>query len=208
MDWFTADLHLDHENIIRLCNRPFRSVGQMNAVLIDNINATVGEDDRLFILGDIARRDIGRHMSQIVCRNVYFIIGNHDPYHRTKGYDGIDRDLYNHFHAVDKAMMISSRLTHDAGVVDCEIYLHHYACLAWPKSFHGSWHLYGHTHAKLRDNPLAFSMDVGVDAHDFKPLSIEQVAKFMRDRKRPHGEVLKAQRDLENPDWQEQDRNR
>jgi calcineurin-like phosphoesterase family protein len=35
--------------------------------------------------------------------------------------------------------------------------------------------IYGHSHSSLPDDPNALSFDVGVDCHDFKPLSFEQV---------------------------------
>ena len=35
--WYTADLHLGHEGILRFCNRPFASVGEMDAALIANL---------------------------------------------------------------------------------------------------------------------------------------------------------------------------
>jgi len=36
-DWFTADLHLNHKNIIKYCNRPFTDIYQMDNVLINNL---------------------------------------------------------------------------------------------------------------------------------------------------------------------------
>jgi len=50
--FFTADLHLGHANIINYCNRPFKNVYHMNATLIKNWNAKVGNDDVVFINGD------------------------------------------------------------------------------------------------------------------------------------------------------------
>jgi len=34
MIFFTADLHFGHENIIKHCNRPFKSADEMDAMLI------------------------------------------------------------------------------------------------------------------------------------------------------------------------------
>ena len=33
MVYFTSDLHLGHENVIKLCNRPFDSIEEMDAAL-------------------------------------------------------------------------------------------------------------------------------------------------------------------------------
>ncbi|MCX6365194.1 MAG: hypothetical protein NTX57_00570 [Armatimonadetes bacterium] len=53
------------------------------------------------------------------------------------------------------------------------IVLCHYAFRVWRNAHHGSWHLYGHSHGSLPG--AGRSMDVGVDCHDFSPISYEQV---------------------------------
>ena len=52
--WFFSDPHFDHKNIIRYCNRPFWSVGEMNNTILRNWNDTVGKDDLVYFLGDMA----------------------------------------------------------------------------------------------------------------------------------------------------------
>ena len=39
--YYTADLHLGHANVIRHCDRPFRSVDEMDEALIRNWNSRV-----------------------------------------------------------------------------------------------------------------------------------------------------------------------
>jgi calcineurin-like phosphoesterase family protein len=51
--YFTADLHLDHANIIRYCNRPFQDVQEMNECLIKNWNSCIQPNDQVYILGDL-----------------------------------------------------------------------------------------------------------------------------------------------------------
>lgn len=49
----------------------------------------------------------------------------------------------------------------------------------WRGSHRGNWHLYGHSHGTLPDLEDKLSFDVGVDAHDFHPLSYEEVKAIM-----------------------------
>jgi calcineurin-like phosphoesterase family protein len=53
-EFFIADTHLGHKNIIKYCNRPFRLVAHMDDTIIDNINEVVKSNDILYHLGDFA----------------------------------------------------------------------------------------------------------------------------------------------------------
>jgi calcineurin-like phosphoesterase family protein len=50
---------------------------------------------------------------------------------------------------------------------------------AWNKHGYGSWMLYGHSHGTLPDDPHALSIDVGMDCHDFVPISYEEIKDIM-----------------------------
>ena len=52
MTYFTSDQHFAHFNIIRLCQRPFASLEEMDEVMLAKWNAKVKDSDRVFILGD------------------------------------------------------------------------------------------------------------------------------------------------------------
>jgi len=43
----------------------------------------------------------------------------------------------------------------------------------WDRSHHGSWHLFGHSHGHV--TTVGRSLDVGVDAWDFHPVSLIEV---------------------------------
>ena len=49
---FTSDTHFNHANILKLCNRPFKSVEEMYETMIANWNCVVGMDNDVFHLGD------------------------------------------------------------------------------------------------------------------------------------------------------------
>ena len=51
--YFTSDLHLGHDNIIRFTNRPFDSVEEMNDRIIQNYNSIIHKNDLVYILVDL-----------------------------------------------------------------------------------------------------------------------------------------------------------
>jgi len=57
--------------------------------------------------------------------------------------------------------------------------LFHYAMRVWNASHYGTWHLYGHTHGDLPDDGTSLSFDIGVDCHNFYPLSYQEVKAIM-----------------------------
>lgn len=67
MIWFTSDQHFYHKNVIRYCNRPFKSLEEMHETLIQNWNKVVGPTDIVYILGDFAFCGVAR-MKEIVSR--------------------------------------------------------------------------------------------------------------------------------------------
>lgn len=185
-DWFTADLHLGHYNIIKHCNRPFSSTEEMDNVLIDNINNLVQKNDRLAIVGDFAwwrcsPEQLKNYRDSIHCKNVYLIIGNHDQ--KCLKYL---RDL---FVKTDYIMEVDSYTSNKEKV---SLVLCHYAMRVWNKSHYSVKNIFGHSHGTLPDDPNLLSMDVGVDniakllsidrtlkQEDYRPISIDEFEVYM-----------------------------
>lgn len=80
-----SDPHFYSENIIRFCNRPFRSATEMNEALIAKYNKVVGKNDVCYWLGDVmygaTKEKVRKILSQMHGRK-YLILGNHDRGHR------------------------------------------------------------------------------------------------------------------------------
>jgi calcineurin-like phosphoesterase family protein len=174
-DWFTADTHLGHANIIRFCVRPFKDVNEMNKILIDNINEAVMPDDRLFHLGDFSHKGGGNAVlgfcRRINCRNLFIVPGNHD----TKQL----RELEKHFKILPAQYMYEND--------GFRMVFSHYRMDVWEHSHHGVGHIYGHSHAKLapkcgHDGHGLMCFDIGVDAWEYKPISLQQVKTEMARR--------------------------
>src|SRR5262245_53035088 len=184
--YFIADTHFGHANIIKYCLRPFlsaeeerqiraargdrqklrdvvisrASVERMDQTMLDNINAVVGPDDTLWHLGDFALGDYEKaeaYRRRIHCKNVHLIWGNHDR---------------------RPAVAPLFGQTHDQVMIRVEeqlLFLNHYAMRVWDRAHRGAWHLYGHSHGKLPDDPNLLSFDIGVDCHDFRPWSFTEI---------------------------------
>lgn len=88
MIFFTADLHLGHNKIIRYCDRPFENVEEMNRTIIDKWNATVGPQDTVYVLGDLTLQDPLIYLPRLRGR-IVLIMGNHDRdrHWREAGYE-------------------------------------------------------------------------------------------------------------------------
>ena len=95
--FFTSDTHFGHANIIRLCNRPFKDVEEMNEKLVENWNRVVPEDGTVFHLGDFAFGGSGLWNSVIPRLNgqIYLIIGNHDRKNLRQG-TWVSLQMYYH----------------------------------------------------------------------------------------------------------------
>jgi len=76
-----SDTHFDHRNIIRYCHRPFNSTGQMNQELLRNWNHVVGENNKVYFLGDMSygrdRHPIDYWLGKLN-GTISYIRGNHD----------------------------------------------------------------------------------------------------------------------------------
>jgi len=170
--FFTADTHFDDHHAIQYFNRPFRSVGEMNAVMVEKWNSVVSESDIVYHLGDFTLDDI-HHFTEWVSQlhgNIKILPGSHDqPWLR----DSV---------ASERVQVIAPLVSLEfpeimAGKDPQVIVLCHYSMQVWDRCNYGAWHLFGHSHGKLKGIGLSF--DVGVDCTGFTPLSLQTVASKM-----------------------------
>ncbi|GAA4273735.1 hypothetical protein U6A24_02640 [Aquimarina gracilis] len=56
----------------------------------------------------------------------------------------------------------------------------HYPLMSWKGKYSGSFHLFGHSHGTLKGFNRKKSLDVGVDCHDFYPISYEEVRTIIK----------------------------
>jgi len=73
--WFTSDTHFGHFNIIEYCNRPFKTVDEMNSKLIRFWNERVKPDDIVYFLGDFCFKNTSgcEEGGDYVCSNNKYV---------------------------------------------------------------------------------------------------------------------------------------
>lgn len=77
MIYFTSDQHFDHENIIRHCNRPFKTVEEMNEFMLEQWTQKITDNDIVYFLGDLTLKNTKLWLPKLTGR-IVFIRGNHD----------------------------------------------------------------------------------------------------------------------------------
>lgn len=166
--FFTADTHFGHANIIRYCDRPFESKEEHDRVLIENWNSVVKPRDVVYHLGDVGfdGPDQLHKTLQKLNGQIFLLRGNHDG-------PATREPASSRFGFIKDTHLIRVPVNGNKQ----KIFLSHYPHRTWPMAHHGSWHLFGHTHNRL--GPHGLSLDVGVDAQDFLPISLEALAVKM-----------------------------
>ena len=167
MIWFTSDMHLGHVAAILFGDRPYGSVEEMNEALIVNFNERVKKNDTIFLLGDLTHRIRVDEANELISKlNGKKILckGNHDKGYDEKLFEGIYDFLEIHIDGINLSLM-------------------HYPMMEWPKSRYGSIHLPGHMHNHSDYNlkqrrECVYRYDVGVDANNYMPVSIEDIKNF------------------------------
>lgn len=171
MIYYTADLHLGHENILKHCSRPFKTIAEMNRVLIDNWNSIVTDKDDIYAVGDLAFRSDKSETLEIIKKlkgRKYLAVGNHDgKLLNYPEFAELFSDIKDIFDISDNGRR----------VIIC-----HYPILEWDGFFRGSYHIYGHIHngspdaaAIMKTRERAFN--AGVDLNDFIPQTLDMMIR-------------------------------
>lgn len=187
--FFTSDLHLGHERINQLARRPFASAQEADAELVRRWNWVVMPQDTVYVLGDIAMGQLDHSLEKVARLNglKFLVPGNHDRV----------SSLYKGSESKKAEWRVAYR---DAGlrvleektwimIGETPVELCHFPFTgdsqfedryadARPKD-HGQWLLHGHVHSRVKR--VGRQIHVGVDAHDYAPVSEETILQLMSD---------------------------
>ena len=191
--FLASDHHFSHERIIEMCNRPFGSVEEMNVALIANHNQLVAPTDTVYFLGDVAMGKIAESLPLVSQMNgaKILIAGNHDrcsPYYKHKRED-IRETWYQEYLKYFSLILPSIQL--DWGPKGKKALLHHfpyadpnYVDHAYEGRYQefqpedtGLFLIHGHVHDKWKTKGR--QINVGVDVHNYSPVSLETVQELM-----------------------------
>lgn len=166
--YFIGDTHFGHENIIRLNNRPFANIEEMDNTLIENWNSIINDLDEVYILGDVWFKGKRNSVEYVKKLNgvKHLIKGNHDVKPLK------NQSFVNLFESVNDILDI---------VVDNQrLILCHYPMLEWNGYYRESLHIHGHIHNNrkgvfeyLKTEPRA--LNAGVDLTGFRPVTLKEL---------------------------------
>lgn len=170
---YTADPHFGHANIVRMCNRPFDCVEEMDEYMIAAWNRKVKPNDTVYIVGDFAHRNANpahQYLERLNGKKI-LVLGNHD------------KPILENKRAVACFESILP-ITHifDESCGGHHISICHYPLLTWPGK-KGSYMIYGHVHNQtdnqelwwqfLKQNDRAFN--AGADINNYEPVTLEEL---------------------------------
>jgi calcineurin-like phosphoesterase family protein len=185
--FITADQHFGHENIIKFCNRPFKTTEEMDKMLIENWNKTVGSDDIIYHLGDftLGNFKIAKDYFKQLNGKIQ-VLGNH--WHHDKRW--LPKDYFGpltleypdaimdvgHVNIIPPIVVLELEGMGDNGR-SLGVTLCHYPLEIWDRKHYGAWHLHGHTHKHGAIGP--YRLNIGVDCQNFTPISLGSVLHYM-----------------------------
>jgi calcineurin-like phosphoesterase family protein len=160
--WFTSDWHFGDPRV-QLLGRPFADDVEMTERIVAEFNALVGEDDTVYVIGDVLSTVTNETLEILKRLNgrLVLIKGNHDI---------LDDAEYEKY--FERIVQEGDGIELEVAGIPC--YLTHYPTTGRPDRFN----LVGHIHGvwRVQKNML----NVGVDANHFRPLSEENVAFFLK----------------------------
>ena len=162
--FFTSDTHFGHTGALGRFRRPFASVSEMDEAMVANWNATVGEGDEVWHLGDFALRLKPDAMAALLDRlhgTKHLITGNNDG------------PATRHLPGWASVQAYAEIMVENTHLVMC-----HYAFRTWNGMYKGALNLHGHSHGQLKGMPR--QIDVGVDVWNFRPITLADIAARKR----------------------------
>lgn len=188
MQWFTADTHFCHKNILHHTNRPFQYVKDHDEYLIELYRNLFDKKDIIYFIGDFhfGNQKMASNILSKIPGEKHLILGNHDK--NLKNMSGWASISQIKNITVDIHKSSSNKVT-KLGVVMC-----HFPIYSWEHKNFDWFHLYGHVHNRLV-MPGTLSLDVGADTNDMRPYNMQDIINKIRERE-PEHPFFKGEEDI------------
>jgi calcineurin-like phosphoesterase family protein len=157
--FFTADTHFGDPRVLRIDKRPFASIAEHDAGLIARWNETVAPYDEVWHLGDFALHVRDERLEALLAAlhgRKHLVSGNNDGPATLAAAGWASVQAY------------AELVLDGVAVVMC-----HYAFRTWKNMGRGWIDLHGHSHGRLK--PQTRQYDVGVDAWDYRPVTLDTI---------------------------------
>lgn len=157
--YFTGDTHFGDPRALRFDHRPFPSLDDHDAALVERWNETVAPDDEVWHLGDFALGPPPERIRELLASlngRKHLIVGNNDGLATLKAPGWASLQHYVEI-AVDGRRLV----------------LCHYPFRTWNGIGNGVIDIHGHSHGRL--TPVTRQYDVGVDVWDFRPVTLATI---------------------------------
>jgi calcineurin-like phosphoesterase family protein len=174
--FLTADFHFGHNNIIKYCNRPFKTTEEMNETLLNNYKKVITDTSLVYFLGDMSfGRQVRKEQTpkwwceQLTGTIVSYIKGSHDH--------GIRPSMASFPKNVQKVV-----LEDDIEVLGIKFHLQH------EPYFHNGersfdWLIHGHVHeAKPMWTSSSRNINVSVEATNYAPVLLYDIVNTILER--------------------------
>ena len=151
MNYYIADMHFGHANVIKFDNRPWETVEEMENALVERWNARVKPGDTVYILGDFCWQkepEWIRILNRLNGGKV-LIVGNHDI-HGSATLRQMFQDVKEYKEIKDNGR---------------RVVLSHYPIPCFKNHFYGAYHLYGHVHSTFEYKVMRITKALLVKMH-------------------------------------------
>lgn len=181
--FYTSDTHFGHANILKYTDRPWSTVDEMDAGLIERWNSVVGPGDTVYHMGDVIMNMRSLDRIQYLNGNLILMAGNHDPCWEgfrkgsqnairrfsDAGFSEIHTSGILRSHKLSDGREVTlSHLPYDEGVTHHKQDLINDRYASRRPRNNGEVNLCGHVHGAWKVNKRA--INVGVDVWDWYPV--------------------------------------
>jgi calcineurin-like phosphoesterase family protein len=164
----TSDTFFSRPSIIDIAKRPFSSVEEMNAIMVENWNKAVKPNDVIYHLGNLVWNPVaGEEILKQLNGKIYLIQGD---------YDDAAVNIAKHF--INKLYILPDSILNET-TFNCV--LSHWPLAEWAGKDKGLFHIHGHTLNKMKTDLNEMNrINICTDNWNFTPQPIEETLSMLK----------------------------